>query len=252
MNKIGVAISTYNRQDYLHDLLNTLPFDRVDHVVVVKDGGGSRYEFEHDQVEYIELAGNHGVATSKNFGIAMLLKHDIEHMFLLDDDVIITDDSVFDAYINTAKKTGIYHLLFSRIMDNKVLYTDDQQNIDLCSNCCGAFMYVHRGVINHVGDFDQRYINAYEHIDFYYRCEKLGLVPKFWWFPDMHASGKFLMDHPNNKSTIFGDNLNKENLKTSESRFVKKHGHFVNSIQKTELDLVVRDLDRINKHYSRP
>lgn len=251
MSKIGVAISTYNRQEYLEDLLNTLPFDRVDHVVVVKDGGGEEYDFNHDSVEYIEFAGNHGVATSKNMGIAMLLKHDVEHMFLLDDDVIIKDDNVFDEYINTAKLSGVYHLLFSRIMDNKVIHTHVDSNIDLFTNCCGAFMYVHRAIIKHVGDFDQRYINAYEHIDFYYRCEKLGLVPKFWWFPDVKDSDKFLMDHPNNQSTLFGDNLNKETLSLSTNYFIKKHGHFVNNITKPSLEHVIEDLNRIKTNYSR-
>lgn len=245
----GVAISTYNRQDYLQDLLDTLPFDRVDHVVVVKDGGHN-YNFVDDRVEYVELAGNHGVATSKNFGLALLLKAGVEHIFLLDDDVIIKNDDVFDAYINTANHTGIHHLLFSKIDNNNINYTDNT-HIDLHARCCGAFMYMHSGVVKHVGDFDQRFVNAYEHIDFYYRCEHAGLVPKFWWFPDMHKSDQYLMDHPHNKSTISGSPQYNNNVSLSTNHFVNKHKHHVNQIPFTDLNHVLADMKRIKANYSR-
>lgn len=245
---IGVAISTYNRQRHLNDLLDTLPHDKIDQLVIVKDGGGNKYN-SPPVGEFIEMVGNHGVATSKNVGLAMLMKHKHDHMFLLDDDVVVKDDDVFNMYIETACQTGVYHLLFSKINNNQLLHSTD--HIDLHAQCQGAFMYIHRGVINNVGDFDQRYYNAYEHIDFYYRCVLKGLVPKFWFFPDAHGSENFLMDHPDNISTIFGNNLNSDNLNRSTNHFTNKHGKFVNSIPAEPLSAVLQDMDRIKQLYSR-
>lgn len=252
---IGVCINTYNREDAFIKCYDSLPHDSIDELIIVKDGGikynclDTKVSRRNKDYTVLDFVSNNGVATSKNAGLAYLNHKKCDHIFLIEDDIIVKDPKVFDVYISTAKKTGVYHLNFSKIASNKIIHSTD--DLDLHEKCQGAFMYMYKGVVKNIGGFDQGFINAFEHIEWYYRCSQKGLVPPFWWFADAKNSDKYLCENLDVETTISGKGNYKENLQKSANHFFAKYNKNVKDIPKHNLGYVINDLNRIEKHYSR-
>lgn len=257
---IGVCVCTYNREAAFIKCMQALPMDRIDYLVIVKDGGAKYDCFKNGQVNLsygcktptvmLDFVKNHGVSSAKNAGMAYLNQKKCEHVFIIEDDIIITDPNVFDVYIDAAKHSGIYHLNFSKIGHNPVLHSTS--TIDLHEHCQGAFMYMYRGVINNIGDFDLGFKNAYEHIEWYYRCAVIGIVPPFWYFPDVKGSENFLEENTNAKTTISGIGNYEANVARSGEYFHAKWQKHVHEIPKISMQALIKDLYRLKATYSKP
>ena len=150
--KIGVGIITYNRPDYFQQCIDSLPFGNIDECIVVKDGGGKPYEVaDKSPFFYHEYEKNGGNCRSKNKAFEYLLEKNCKHIFLVEDDMLIKDENVFEKYVETAYKTGIYHLMFLKVADNAKQKRMSTEELDLHKNPQGSFMYALDSVIKHVG-----------------------------------------------------------------------------------------------------
>jgi glycosyltransferase involved in cell wall biosynthesis len=111
MAKIGVGIITCNRLDYLRNLLKTLPKDQINELVVVNDGK-PQLDYVETEFEFglwIDNPVNLGVGKSKNKAMKHLYDAGCDYIFIIEDDMLIKDENVFDKYIETYKKSGIHH-----------------------------------------------------------------------------------------------------------------------------------------------
>jgi glycosyltransferase involved in cell wall biosynthesis len=104
MPKIGVGIVTCDRFNYLEKCLLSLPdFDGP--IVIVNDGKQDieakiKKLHSREKIHLIQHAANKGVGISKNDALTYLLSQDVEHFFLLEDDIIILDKTIFQKYID--------------------------------------------------------------------------------------------------------------------------------------------------------
>ncbi|KFC49341.1 hypothetical protein GY12_09025 [Micrococcus luteus] len=72
-------------------------------------------EFEGLEVdEFIQHEVNQGVGRSKNDALRRMLELGIDHVFLIEDDIYLTDDRVFDKYIEASKTSGVQHFNYSQ------------------------------------------------------------------------------------------------------------------------------------------
>ena len=112
--KIGLGIITCNRPVFLKQVLKTIPFNRVDEVVIIDDGSqGSADPIDpHENLTYLKNETNIGVGRSKNKATLHLLNQGCTDIFLLEDDIFIKNPNVFDEYIKASKDSGIKHLMF--------------------------------------------------------------------------------------------------------------------------------------------
>ena len=105
--KIGVGIITCNRNDYLKALIATLPMDVVNELVVVNDGKAE------NQIDvpgtWSQNEVNLGVGKSKNKAMKYLYDAGCDYIFIIEDDMLIKDKTVFYKYIEAYKETGIHH-----------------------------------------------------------------------------------------------------------------------------------------------
>ena len=108
MAKIGVGIITCNRPDYLRNLLNTIPKDKVDELIVVNDGKPIK-NFDLQVNVWIDNSENLGVGKSKNKAMKYLYEAGCDYIFIIEDDMLIKDVNVFDYYIKAFLKSGIHH-----------------------------------------------------------------------------------------------------------------------------------------------
>lgn len=232
MGKIGVGVITCNRPEFLKKCLQSIPLDKIDHIAIVNDGKVLPAEIYNKNIDIIDHETNLGVGKSKNDAFRFLLDKECDHLFIIEDDIIITDDSVFDEYIRCSHITGIKHINFClHGEDNKVkgkpapkkIIDYGDIRISLYHNVYGAFSYYHKSVIDSIGLMDEEYINAMEHVDHTMMAIKQGFHPPFRWFVDIENSNRLLdeQDRNHSESTIrTGDWL--KHFRDGVSRFKSK------------------------------
>ena len=146
--KIGVGITTYNQEDYFRTLYDSLPLDRIDELVVVN--GGDVYEGVYD-CDWIQHNKNRYPSVCRNDCVTFLINKGCDHNFLLEDDIIVKDDNVFDEYIRVSQNTGIKYFSFvsmskesgqpgNRNPAAEIHYNADTE-IVLYSHMCNEFTY---------------------------------------------------------------------------------------------------------------
>ena len=275
--KIGLGIITCNRLDFFKKCFGSIPFDKIDELVIVNDGKQCTELMNllytiplkpHPSAKDCQIPicsnklhnneTNLGVGKSKNKALQHLLDAGCDHIFLMEDDMIVKDPNVFDAYIKAAEVSGILHFNygpgspFNRKQDPSIridldtrhlLKQDSEPNpkmiveykdgvkVALYEHTVAMFSYFHRKVLEKVGLHDEQFYNAWEHVDLTYRIAKDGFHPPFWWFADIANSHEMLTEAPGaiNNSSIANNNEQwKKNVYGGREKYLAKHGHYPN------------------------
>lgn len=240
LERIGCALITCDRQDFYKksclSLMDVCNKKNIDYVII-NDGSE---KLPYYPPYYLETGGKKGVAVAKNLGLKFLLERNNEHIFLMEDDVEIIDDTVFEKYIEGYKNTGISHFnygmhgnhnkdSFGNQLIRKTIQYPNKTKIDLYPNVLGAFSYYHKSCLDAVGLLDESYHNALEHVEHTLRIIQCELHPPFRWFADIHESSKLLKDilpdHKNSKIRSEED-FQKKFLKALDL-FIKQTGFSV-------------------------
>jgi GT2 family glycosyltransferase len=258
--KIGVGIITYNRPELLRKCFNSIPKDRVDEIVVVNDGVPLQFDISKGVV--LDNPENIGVGKSKNRALRHLIDKGCEYIFLIEDDIFIIKDNVFDKYIEASKLTGIQHFNFSQhgvmnkawpggIPQPRVIIDYNKIKIPFYPHCVGAFSFYTKHCLNTVGLIDERYVNAFEHVDHTYEIIKAGMHPPFWYFADIEKSWEYLGDEEWSieKSTISSKLNHKQMMHEASEIFVTKHHLSPMQIPVATTDHVVKNLKNIKQTF---
>lgn len=233
MNKIGVSVITKDRPNYLKKLVKSLDNTSIDKLIIINDGekqldGGKI--FVHNNVP-----SRQGVGKAKNQALKLLKDND--YIFLLEDDIVIKDKTVFEKYIEASKLSGIQHFNFAfHGVDNYLpngqpavrLKLDYSPTVSVClyPNVYGAFSMYTKKCIEEVGLMDEFYYNAMEHVDHTAAIIKAGMHPPFRWFADIADSNKYIeeIDRAHSGSEIRRDQKWIENFHKAADHFAKKFG----------------------------
>lgn len=270
--KVGVGIITCNRPQYLKGLLASLaPCQHyIDELVVVNDG---------DLLEDLNLSKaivlnnetNLGVAKSKNKALKDLAKKDCEYFFLIEDDMIVKEPTVFQQYINAYKESGIHHFNYGpgspfnrkqKIQSfdlhnrheldqdsepNPKLVVSYKNNVDvaLYEHTVAMFSFFTKKVLQTVGGFPEEYDRCWEHVDHTYQIIKAGFHPPFWWFADLANSHKLLEEAPGAiENSSIAKNQEEWMKRVIEGReiYKNKHGHYPNQLPPANKEEVLKTL----------
>jgi GT2 family glycosyltransferase len=267
-NRIGVGIVTCNREDFFFKCLDSIPKDKVDTLITVNDG--KEYSKPPGRGTYLQHKKNKCVGISKNEAIRHLLEDGCEHIFIIEDDIIIKDDNVFEKYINTAEASGLWHLMYgyhgpaNKINGKpapRVVVDYGDEKVALNRHCVGAFCYYYKGVINNVGLMDEKFHNAWEHVEHSYRIVNAGLLPAYWWWPDVGNSCDYLdeLACSEESSTIRWEDPKtktpkpdwQKNIQEGMEYFVSKHKYAPVTVPDSQQDSVLQSLGTIKTAYSR-
>lgn len=279
-NKIGVGVITYNRQDYFEKCVASIP--EVEEFVVINDGDPYPSNAYPSKVkEVIQHTRNKCVGVSKNEALRYLIQAGCDHLFLFEDDMEVLNPNVFEKYIKAAEGSGIWHLNygpgspFNRVqkpgqrVDLDTRHELDQESppnprivfecengseIALYQHTVAMFSYFLRGIIKAVGYMDERYHNAWEHVDHTYRIIQAGLHPPFWWFADVANSDKLLREIKGaiENSSIAKDKTQWEkNIREGMNWYAHKHGHVPAQTPDTSVEQVKIILSQIEQKYAR-
>lgn len=273
MSKIGLGIVTCNRPEFLSKCIASIDFSKVDERVIVNDG---KIDVKHPNFTVIKNEENIGVGKSKNKILKHLYEKGCDYIFLLEDDMLILDNNVFEKYIQAHKKSGIHHFNYgpgspfnrkqnikfdlhnrheldqhSKPNPRKVIDYGDDVEISLFQHTVAMFSFFTRKIIKEVGYLDEDFYNAWEHVDHTYRIIKAGYHPPFWYFADIFDSHKFLSEAPEaiDKSSIANDSEQwKKNVYGGREIYLKKHGHYPNEPPFTSEEEVIKVLKKLKNN----
>jgi len=245
-DKIGVGIITCNREKYFSECIRSINLSKIDKIVVINDGSDLTSELkdylEQNNISYILNEKNLGVGKTKNKALKFLMENDCEHIFVLEDDCIISDNNIWEKYIKAYKVTGIPHFNYgpaspwNRKQDdpsiigdlskrqlanqntppNPKLIVQHKEDVVLCmyEHIVAMFTYFHNSILNEVGFLDEGFYNAWEHVEHTYRIIKAGKYTPFWWFADIEGSENYIKEAKNEKANT--------SLASSETKFMKQ------------------------------
>jgi len=237
-NKVGLAFITCKRYDYLIQSLTEAKkhnYGGASKIVVIEDGtdytteqkGKLAYLLPKDAKYFSK--DNGGVATAKNAAIQTLMEEGCEHLFIMEDDILMTNKNVCQHYINYAKDVGVQHLNFAHHgpanVDRKTIY----EGVNCHPNSVGAWSYYTREVIDKVGYIDINFVNAWEHVEHTYRIGLAGLTTPFWYFADHPLSARMLTEIEGSidNSSIRPRDDWKENIAKGKEYWIEKHGSWL-------------------------
>jgi predicted O-methyltransferase YrrM len=274
-NKIFVGIVTCDRPDFFNNCYESVRnSNNVDIIAVCNDG---KTDVDVDaHTLYIKHEKNKGVGISKNDLLNLALKDtDADHIFILEDDMLIKNPDVFNIYVKSAEKSGIYHLNFGpgSPFNRKQDFQFDLHNRHECKNdtelnpklkveysdgvelwfyehTVAMLSYFHRSVLEEVGVHDEKFYNAWEHVDLTYRIAKAGHHTPFWWFADVANSDKLIDVAPEaiEKSSIAKDTEQwKKNVYGGMEIYKEKHGHYPNNPPYLSKDDVIKVIKRLKR-----
>lgn len=236
--KIGLAVVAYARPDYLEQCLTSLDNTgwggASERVVCIdfKDVDMSMKLIaicDEHEVQYLALMKNGGVAKNKNQGIQYLLNAGCEHIFLMEDDILMKDPNTCIKYVKYAAMHKLEHLNFAHHgpanIGKQIIYDMPNGPLAVYPNCVGAFSYYSRNCIMTVGLIDEGFHNVWEHVEHTYRIIKEGLYTQFWYFADYPASKKLLEEIPGSiaNSTIRNETGWEESMRHGEKYWLSKH-----------------------------
>jgi len=258
MAKIGLGLITCNRPEFCKKCYESIPLDKINEFVVVNDG--DELPFSVKNGEYIKNDKNSGVGISKNKAFKYLLDKNCDYIFLIEDDIYITNSNVFDEYIKYIEKTGIQHLMFGyHGPANKIngkptprIIIDYGDNVNLALNfhCVGAFCVYSSQLLKTIGLFDEKFLNAWEHIDHSYEAVKKDYLPGYWWWPDISDSYNYLNEQACSEvsSAIRPRNDWKQNIKDGGEHFLRKHNYLPWSVVDTPQAKIIENLRKIKSN----
>ena len=248
-DKIGLGLTTYNAEHRIKQSAFTVP-KWIKNFVIVNDGTPYDKSSYPEQAHIIQHETNKSVGAAKNSALKYLIDLGCEHIFIMEDDILIKDEKVFEEYIKHSVISGIKHMNFAlhgpankkgstgfKSLEDRtdvdgepnprmIIPYPENIKISLYPNCVGAFSYYHRSVLEKIGLFDPVFKNAWEHVEHTYQTIKSGFHPPFWYFADISNSSDFLTDIPNSikESTIARTPEWNDNFRRGTDWYKKKHG----------------------------
>jgi GT2 family glycosyltransferase len=268
--KIGIGVVTCNRPEFFLKCMLSLPQEYE--IVVVNDGSDftdiNKLK-EKINFHYIHNPFNIGVGKSKNKLFKYLLKQGCEHIFIIEDDIIIKNKAVFQKYIEARYKTGIQHFNFgyhgpanrNNISKGKptpkhIIDYDDNLAIAINTHSVGAFCYYTREVLEKVGLIDETYCNAFEHVDHDYRIAKAGYCTPYWNWPDLANSYEYIDELAcSEESSAIRPRADwRENIIRGANIFKRKHNYtpaWESAVPDTRFDDLKKILKDIHKKYAK-
>ena len=257
--KIGVAIITCNRTAMFNKCLNSIPFHKIDEFVVVNDGN----DVTQEAPVHLIKTNSKGVGAAKNAAMKYLLEKNCDYLFIIEDDMLIKRDDIFDAYIAASKATGIQHMMFAYhgpANKNNIsggppcprtnIEYPSGVIISLNQHCVGAFCMYTSEALKEVGLFDTQFHNAFEHVHHSYLLCKHNFCTAYWWWPDLANSLDYIEEQAcsEHNSTIRPRKDWQENIRKGFEHFIKLEGISPVQIPDVSFEAVKIKLKQLSKY----
>lgn len=254
--KIGVGITTYNSENYFNTLFDSLKdIEMIDELVVVN--GGEKYKNSY-QCDWIQHNKNRYPSICRNDCISFLMNKECEHIFIIEDDMIIKNKDIFKKYIEASKISGLKYFSYVSMSEKAghpgnrtpVLQVNYNENnaISFYQNMCNEFTYHHKSCFVQCGLYDGKMRDLFD-ADMAFRQSILNPnVAPFWYFADISNSDDYIENNPIATSRLQADRPDGSRadlIQQTMDYFTNKHGILLNSINCKDPKDVVEFLKKI-------
>ena len=242
---IGLGVVSFNRPGALSALLKNLDqfgWGGAQVRVVVVDEPYDEFKYgnvSRNGRHVVLFKENGGMGSAKNLVLDYLLANDCKHIFIIEDDILMSSRHVCEHYTEYAIKAGVPHLNFAlhgplnngqgRWLQWKRDSNIGMDRVWVFPHCVGAFSYYTNDIINLVGKFDENFYNAWEHVEHTWRITLTKQTPPFWYFMDHPESDNFLTEIRGalSKSVIRASPKHHHNIRLGKAYWIEKHGQFL-------------------------
>jgi hypothetical protein len=279
-NKLGIGYITCDAPDRVAQTYPTIP-KGIGELVVVNSGCILKEDMLPQATKIIQSGKKVSVAIAKNRALRYLMESGCDHIFLIEDDMIVKDAGIFGAYLKAAEVSGIWHMNYAlqgalnraqdvdadvkTLQDLNSLRSDSTPaprgkleydggiKLAFYPHALSSFQYFYRGIIKNVGYFDERYVNAFENVDYIYRVIKKGLHPPYGWFADLDNSDYYLdsLEDCNTNSVLREDEEYGENMLFAKQWFKGKYEIPPELVPDTDDALALKRINNIKIKYAR-
>jgi glycosyltransferase involved in cell wall biosynthesis len=253
--KIGLVITTFNSESYFKSLYDTIPFDKLDDVVVVNGGESYKNLYDRENLHWIQHDSVKYPSVARNDGIKRLLEQDTSHFFVCEDDMLLKSPDVFEQYINANKKTGVEYFIYSSIAweagqkgnrtPKQIVEYSPELSLVFNHNMCNEFTYTSRNIIDKIGLYDESFNYTFD-VDFCYRALRELKIP-FWNFPDLRNSDDLVNNNSFATSRLDADGKRVTRLQPDYDYFLQKHGVSVSEIPQSSTEQLIETLKKLKK-----
>lgn len=258
-----LGIVTCNRKEMFEECVASIDRDAVDRIIVIV--AGNDYGTYPEGLEIFKCKTSPTpVGAAKNILIREMRKNPkYQFHFLMEDDIKILNNDVFQVYIETALDSGLGFGQLSYalhggvagmgvrpdgIPDKLATVEYTKHKVDFYRPSFAAFTLFFSKTWEHVPGFDENYVNAGEHIHLYRQlyAKHLGLPMKA--HADIFNSFEYLADIDSNheKSAIRNAPKFKENFLNAWKLYKKHWGvmpHEEPEVDKNQLIHILNDLE---------
>lgn len=263
-----LGIITCNREHMLRKLVDSIDSTCFDKMYIINNGAPLKGKYNGFEI----LKSNRNptpVGIGKNWFIREARKtHPNGWLFVLEDDVTIINNEVWQRYIETSLDSGITGQLSYALHGGiaggnvnadatpkiKATVKYSKFNVNFYQFGYAAFTLYHASIFDFAGYMDERYINAAEHLDHYLTINKdknLKGVP-IHWFPDIADSFLYIEDQKQNfeDSSIRTDKDFRKNFMDAWSLFKLKHGDYPNEVPDVSKEALMQRLTELEFLYA--
>ena len=276
--KIGLGTITHNRPDYLRSIIASIEpcLDTIDEFVVINDGEEVK-DIVLPRGELIKNEINLGVAKSKNKAMKYLFDKGCDYIFIVEDDMIIKDKTIFQKYVEAHKVSGIHHFNYGpgspfnrkqtikdfdlhnrHLLDEK---TEPNPKLIVDYKVCKIALYEHTVAMfsfftktllqQGLGYMCEDFKNCWEHVSSTNYIIKAGYHPPFWWFADLADSHELIEEAPGaiENSSIAKDKSEwMKDVMAGREIYKNKHGYYPNQPPQYTEEQVIEILKQLKKN----
>ena len=261
----AVVIITCNRSDFCKNLVNSINRDAIAKIYIIN--AGQAYDNYPPDVEVLQARRKVPVGIAKNMGMRKASQDGFKYIFLAEDDIVIKDNKVFEEYILTAADSGLWAAQLSyglhggisggNVNDDgtpkkraTVKYTNKE--VDIYTFSFQAFTLIRADMIEDGGYFDERYLNAAEHLAQHQKIFLNERGTPLLYHADVLNSFLYISDQDANheKSVIRNDPEFKSNFSYSWQLFKETFGYFPQDAPRFSQDDVLAALIDIEKRFA--
>jgi len=287
-NKVAIIVLNWNgKNDTLECLesIRKMDYQNCD-VVVVDNGSGDdsvkAIKKRFPDVSVLETGKNLGYAGGNNFGIRDAIKNGAEYILLLNNDIIV-DSQLLKNFIKAANCISHWGIFSAKIyyysQPKRIWYAGarrikqtanfmhiGQGNIDNGKDfnslaetdyACGCAFFVHVGVLNKIGIFDEKFFLTYEEADLCYRARRAGI--KSYVVPEAMVWHKVSISFGGEESALFRYFITRNKLLWAEKNltffqrilvYIRVSNEFLNLLLPPFRINIANDISLIKKIYS--
>lgn len=249
MNNTLVVITTFNREKSFTRLYESIDKDLVDVLVCIC--GTEDHPYKNLPEEVVQFKEKKPVVFLKKAALEYAKEIGYEHLFIIEDDVVIKDNAVWGLFTGFSEASGIKHTNWNSCVKNEHIL-DYEINEDweatVHRNAMGCFQYFEQSIYEHV-TWDTGYINAFEHGDVEYDLSLKKLIPPFWYSVSVKGADNYLEYDDGGESTITGKHGYSDNVQKSLRYWISKWGVAPAGIEIVSPKQFMRSVNIIKRKY---